>query len=141
VAKAKLASLGRKNMKKIAVACALTMALTSWPALGQTSRPISSPNNYKELYAFLAQCLFFPRESAGSEMTLQFSLTQYGALKGKPRITYSKLTGSLEVQKEFVSSALKAVENCTPVPLTEHFGRIVNTRILAWRVIARTPSA
>ena len=48
-------------------------------------------------------------------------------------VTYSRLIGSKELQKAFALSALQAVANCTPVKLTEGFGRVVAQRVLTLR--------
>ncbi len=96
---------------------------------GQTKRVSQAPNNIRELYQFLYQCgRFLPSE--GSEITLKFSLTHYGALRGKPKITYTKLVGGLEDQRAFVSAALDALETCTPVPVTSHFGKVVAQKVI-----------
>jgi hypothetical protein len=61
----------------------------SAPAHAQ-ARPVSqSPNTIQELFQFLYQCAKVPPGTEGSELTLRFSLTHYGALRGKPMITYS----------------------------------------------------
>ena len=112
--------------------CFFSLALTmNGSALAQ-SKPVSqAPDNMPELVRFLGQCAKFPPGSEGSEITLRFSLTHYGALRGKPMITYSKLVGSPQDQRLFVSAALDAIEKCTPVPLTEHFGKVVGQKMIA----------
>ena len=99
----------------------------------QTKSPPQTPDNIQELFQFLYQCARVPAGGEGSELTLRFSLTQYGALRGKPMITYSKLAGSLEDQRVFVSAALDTLEKCTPVPVTETFGRILAQKIIVMR--------
>ena len=119
-------------MRSSAVCFLVVGALaTGWPAHAQTKAASQSPDNINELFRFLGQCAKFPPGSEGSEITLRFSLTHYGALRGKPMITYSKLVGSPEDQRLFVSAALDAIEKCTPVPLTEHFGRVVGQKMIA----------
>jgi hypothetical protein len=93
-----------------------------------------SPNNIRELFQYLYQCARTPAASEGSELTLRFSLTPYGALRGKLMITYSKLAGSSEEQRVFVSGVLDAVEKCLPVPLTEDFGKIVAQKMIVLRI-------
>ena len=100
------------------------------PAHAQRRTITQAPNNIQELLQFLYQCARIPPGTEGSELTLRFSLTHYGALRGKPMITYSKLVGSPEDQRVFVSAALDTLEKCTPVPLTEHFGKVVSQRML-----------
>ena len=103
------------------------------PAHAQTKTPSQTPDNIQELFQFLYQCAKVPAGVEGSELTLRFSLTHYGALRGKPMITYSKLLGSPEDQRVFVSAALDALEKCTPVPVTESFGRIVAQKMIVLR--------
>ena len=93
-----------------------------------------NPNNARELFAYLGQCVSLPASAEGSEITLRFSLTHYGALRGKPMITYSKLVGDGPAQREFVAAALHALEACTPVPVTEAFGRVIGEKMLTWRL-------
>ena len=119
-------------MRSSAVCFLVVGALASgWPAHAQTKTASQSPDNMNELFRFLGQCAKFPPGAEGSEITLRFSLTHYGALRGKPMITYSKLVGSPEDQRLFVSAALDAIEKCTPVPLTEHFGKVVGQKMIA----------
>ena len=103
------------------------------PAWAQAKGAPQTPDNIQELFQFLYQCAKVPPGVAGSELTLRFSLTHYGALRGKPMITYSKLLGSPEDQRVFVSAALDALEKCMPVPVTEHFGKIVAQKIIVMR--------
>ena len=100
------------------------------PAHAQARAVPGAPDNIRELYQFLYQCARVPPGTEGSELTLRFSLTHYGALRGKPMITYSKLVGSEEDQRVFVSAALDAIEKCTPVPVTEHFGKVIGQKMI-----------
>ena len=119
-------------MRSSAVCFLVVGALAAcWPAHAQTKTASQSPDNINELFRFLGQCAKFPPGAEGSEITLRFSLTHYGALRGKPMITYSKLVGSPEDQRLFVSAALDAIEKCTPVPVTEHFGKVVGQKMIA----------
>ena len=103
------------------------------PAWAQSKQASQTPDNIQELFQFLYQCAKLPPSVEGSELTLRFSLTHYGALRGKPMITYSKLVGSPEDQRVFVSAALDALEKCMPVPVTEHFGKILAQKIIVMR--------
>jgi hypothetical protein len=100
------------------------------PAWAQAKGAPQTPDNIQELFQFLYQCARVPPGVEGSELTLRFSLTHYGALRGKPMITYSKLVGSPEDQRLFVSAALDALEKCTPVPMTEHFGKVAAQKMI-----------
>src|SRR4051794_24071434 len=93
-----------------------------------------SPDNLRDLFAYLRQCVRLPLGSEGSEITLRFGLTHYGALKGPPMITHSRLAGDLAARQAFVAASLAALQNCTPVPVTEAFGRVVSQTVLTWRL-------
>ena len=93
--------------------------------------------NGRELDAYLGRCFRPPPASAGSEITLVFSLDAEGKLKGAPRISYSKLLGDVATQKAFVAAALKMLQDCTPVPVTKDFGLAAANKMRAWRLIAR----
>lgn len=89
-----------------------------------------------QLDAYLRSCFRPPAGSAGSEITLVFMIDQNGALKGKPRITYSKLVGDLPTQKDFVAAALAMLQNCTPAPVTREFGLMAANKMRAWRLVS-----
>ena len=108
------------------------MAMSA-PVHAQTKGLSQTPDNIQELFQFLYQCAKVPTGVEGSELTLRFSLTHYGALRGKPMITYSKLVDSPEDQRVFVSAALDSLEKCTPVPVTENFGKILAQQIIVMR--------
>lgn len=111
--------------------CGMSLAIV--PAVAQPPR---SPDNIREFFSYLDQCVKLPASAEGSELTLRFSVTHYGALRGKPMITYSKLVGDAQAQRDFVAAALQALDACTPVPVTERFGRIIGEKMLTWRVRA-----
>ncbi len=112
---------------------ALGLLALNAPVQAQTKGISQTPDNIQELFQFLYQCAKVPPGVEGSELTLRFSLTHYGALRGKPMITYSKLVGSPEDQRVFVSAALDAFEKCMPVPVTENFGKIVAQKMIVMR--------
>jgi hypothetical protein len=112
---------------------ALCLVATGASVQAQVKSASQTPDNIQELFQFLYQCARVPAGGEGSELTLRFSLTHYGALRGKPMITYSKLVGSLEDQRVFVSAALDTLEKCTPVPVTETFGKILAQKIIVMR--------
>ena len=90
-------------------------------------------DNINQLFAYLDRCLTPVPGSEGSEITLRFSLTHDGALRGQPMITYSNLVGSLEIQRRFVETALDDLEKCAPIPMTETFGKVVSQKMILWK--------
>ena len=107
-----------------------------WPAIllvaGGTPGPVATLD---ELGPALTACFQAPERSAGSAITVRFSLTREGAVLGKPRITYSKLIGSPDDQTAFVVAALGALIRCTPVDVTPALGRAIAGRPLSVRFI------
>ncbi len=114
--------------------CTLAGSTSAYP---QARRVSQAPDNINELFQFIYQCAKIPSGTEGSELTIKFSLTHYGALRGKPMITYSKLIGTPEDQRLFVSAALAMIDKCTPVPVTEHFGKVVSQRMIVIPFSAR----
>src|SRR5262249_3620611 len=92
-------------------------------------------DNFAALGQAIMACWKPPAGSEGAEITLRFGLTGQGALRGPPMVTYSKLVGSKELQKAFAVSALQAIADCTPVKLSEGFGRVVAQRVLTLRFV------
>jgi hypothetical protein len=92
-------------------------------------------DSFAALGEAIMACWKPPAGSEGSEITLSFGLTGHGVLRGPPVVRYSKLIGSKDLQKAFALSALRAVTDCTPVKLSEGFGRVVAQRVLTLRLV------
>jgi hypothetical protein len=116
----------------ITAALALVVAVSSGQA--QHVQQSQTPNTIRELFAYLGQCVHFPAGSEGSEITLRFSITHQGALRGPPMVTYSKLTGDEAAQRRFVAAALDALDKCMPVRVTDLFGKIASRKMITWRL-------
>jgi len=109
----------------------LLVALASQCVAQPAQRPVATG---AELDAYLSRCFHPPAGSRGSEITLVFSLDQNGALRGKPRISYSRLVGDDAIQRAFVASALRMLQDCTPAPVTKEFGLMAANKMRAWRL-------
>ena len=120
-----------RNLRGHAIFCGVAILVGSLAA--RAAGPPSSIDNFDSIGPAIMACWQPPAGSEGSELTLRFGLTGQGALRGPPMVTYSKLVGTKDLQKAFVLSALRAVADCTPVKLTEGFGRIVAQRVLTLR--------
>ena len=83
----------------------------------------------------LTACFHAPARSAGSELTVRFSLTKDGAVLGTPKITFSRLVGGHQDQQAFVAAALKALDDCTPVAVTPGLGGAIAGRPLSVRFV------
>jgi hypothetical protein len=81
-----------------------------------------------------------PPDCAGMELTLVFSFRRNGEIFGKPHISYAKLHGDPDLQKQFVASALKALATCTPLHLAPTLGGAIAGRPFAmlFRAAARS---
>jgi hypothetical protein len=119
---------------KRSLAVTLFLVLATQAAFAQDGA--RTVENGAQFDAYLRRCFQPPAGSAGSEITLLFTLDQDGRLKGKPRITYSKLVGDVQTQKDFVAAALAMLQNCTPVPVTKEFGLMAANKMRAWRLTA-----
>ena len=106
------------------------------PSGALAQAPAAPADTLQDLRSALTACWKAPAGSMGSEITLRFSLTHKGELRGLPMITYSKLTGSRDDQERFAIAALAALLNCTPVRLTDSLGRIASQRMLHVRLIS-----
>ncbi len=88
-----------------------------------------------EMFDALFACWRAPADSMGMEITLLFSLRRDGTLIGKPRATWSKLTGDEETQRAFVASVLEALDQVLPMPFAASMGGAVAGRPLAIRFV------
>jgi hypothetical protein len=96
-----------------------------------------------EMFDALFACWQAPAGSDGMEITLLFSLRRNGTLIGKPRATWSKLTGDEDTQRAFVASVLQALDRALPMPFTASMGGAIAGRPLAIRFVVpgRNPRA
>lgn len=107
------------------------LALAAGPAAAAPA------NTLRELWPALTRCWQPPPGTVGSEITVAFALRRDGTLLGKPRITYSRLTGDAEAQRAFVAAALIALARCTPVAITDGLGGAIAGRQLSIRFQSR----
>jgi hypothetical protein len=102
-------------------------------ALATSAAGAASVDSFAALSEAISACFDPPPGSEGSEVTLRFGLTGRGALRGSPMVTYSRLVGSPALKQAFALAAVHAVIDCTPVGLTDAFGRVVAQRVLTLR--------
>ena len=115
------------------------LALTSL-VLAATATTPRSVATLRDLGPALKACFQAPDHSAGSEVTVRFSLDARGAVIGTPRITFSRLVGTSNDRRIFVAAALGALERCTPVPVTPGLGAAIAGRLLSVRFVGGGPS-
>ena len=106
-------------------------------AAGARAEPTSTLDGMWQLLGACAQSVRGPAGSAGSEVTVLFSIKRDGSLQGQPRITHSKLVGDDAVQREFLAGALSGVARCFPLAITDGLGGAVAGRPLRLRVMSR----
>jgi hypothetical protein len=96
---------------------------------------LGAADNLRQLYLALDRCLSeIPiRGSAGSEITVVFSLRRDGGLFGQPRISYSRLTGDAGEQKVFATQIAAGFNRCLPVSISTALGGAIAGRPLSMR--------
>ena len=111
----------------------------SWPfgaaallAIGSASGPVA---RLDDLVPALTACFRAPPRSAGSSVTIRFSLNRDGAVLGKPAVTFAHLVGDSDDRRAFVLAALGAIAACTPVAVTSGLGGAIAGRPLSIRFI------
>ncbi|BCH22742.1 hypothetical protein MesoLjLc_24760 [Mesorhizobium sp. L-8-10] len=123
----------RLGLACLAFALAMGDASAGEPGCG-SPEPVNTLN---ELWAALYACWQPPPGSAGMEITLTFSLRRDGSLIGKPRATWSRLSGSEAQRRAFVASVLAALDRQLPLKLTDSLGGAIAGRPFAMRFAAR----
>lgn len=129
------------------LSAALLIALIALGSAGKArAEPPARPpvntvpaNSFDDLSRVLLACWAPPPGTIGFEITLRFGLTGKGELRGKPLATYSVLNGPPELQRAFVAAAILALNNCTPVLMTEGFARVAAARVLNIRLVSTGP--
>ena len=89
-----------------------------------------------DIWPAISRCWNPPAGSPGMEITLRFSFKRNGEILGEPRITYAKLHGSTDAQRDFRNSVLAAVRDCTPLNLSDELGGAIAGRPISIRFIA-----
>jgi hypothetical protein len=121
----------------------IAVALTAWvlaAPLAQAQADDRLLTRLSEIAPAITACWVPPVGSAGMEMTLRFSLKRNGEINGKPRISFSKLRGAEDAQKDFVASVLHALAACTPLKLSPTLGEAIAGRLFALLFKAKAPS-
>lgn len=135
----------RRSLRPPALIAALLLAFVmALPRPSGAQEPVHklpiNPDNITQLFAYLDSCVPLVPGSEGSEMTLRFSLTHDGALRGPPMVTYSNLKGSTETQRLFATTVLDALRKCAPIPMTDEFGKIASSKMILWKVRSPPPN-
>jgi hypothetical protein len=91
-------------------------------------------NSLEELYQQINSCVKIPQTTEGGDVTIRFSLKRDGSVFGKPRITYAKNLAAMSNQVEFLGSVLQALQNCTPLKITNGLGSAIAGKPLMFRI-------
>ncbi|MGU3362763.1 hypothetical protein ACLBWX_20755 [Methylobacterium sp. M6A4_1b] len=113
------------------------MLLTVSAVISARAEPASTLEGLWQLLGSCSQSVGGPSGSAGSEVTVLFSIKRDGNLQGQPRITHSKLVGDEAAQKEFLARVLSSIARCFPLSITDGLGGAVAGRPLRLRVMNR----
>jgi hypothetical protein len=128
------------KLRSAIVAAALAIALLAGSnEAGAQERACRSPDSVdtlKEMSAAIYACWKPPPGTAGMSLTLRFSLRRDGTLIGKPRATFSDLGADDALNRAFVASVLKALDEALPLPFSDSMGEAIAGRMLAPRFTA-----
>jgi hypothetical protein len=79
----------------------------------------------------LSKCLELPHDGeaqAGMELALRFAFKRDGELMPDPRFTYTTREAPENVKAAYQAAALDMLRRCTPLPVTDGFGRAIAGR-------------
>jgi hypothetical protein len=118
------------------------MLIVSLPASSSSHAQLTGHvlNRPSEIGAAIYACWKPPAGSESMALTLVFSFKQNGEILGKPRVSFAKLQGDEDRQRQFVASAFNALKACTPLKLTAPLGGAIAGRPFALRFKVTTPS-
>lgn len=120
-------------MRSLALAALLTVAAAS----SAQAEPASTLAGLWQRLGACSQAVGGSAESAGSDVTVLFSIKRDGSLQGQPRITHATLRGDDGAQKAFLAEVLRGIASCFPLAITDGLGGAVAGRPLRLRVMNR----
>jgi hypothetical protein len=126
----------RSALVAAALAVALVAGSSEAGAQARTCRSADPIDTLKEMSAAIYACWKPPPGTAGMSLTLRFSLRRNGTLIGKPRATFSDLGTDSALNRAFVASILKALDEALPLPFSDSMGGAIAGRMLAPRFTA-----
>jgi hypothetical protein len=118
----------------IAAAAVVIAVLAGSSEAGAQERACHSPDpidTLAEMSAAIYACWKPPPGTAGMSLTLRFSLRRNGTLIGKARATYSHLGTDDTLNRAFVTSILKALDEALPLPFSDSMGGAIAGTTLA----------
>ncbi len=133
VRRAATARIGAAVMRSRALAALLILAAPP----GAKAEPASTLAALWQRLGACSQAVGGSAESAGSEVTVLFSIKRDGSLQGQPRITHASLKGDDAARKAFLAEALRGIARCFPLAITDGLGGAIAGRPLRLRVMNR----
>jgi hypothetical protein len=102
---------------RLAASFALLSVLT-FPA---KAAPVSNTNDF---FAELRSCVSAnaPAALSDSQVSVRFSVTNKGALIGKPAVSYIKFSGNSAAKNKFISNVIAVMQGCFPIQITSEMG-------------------
>jgi hypothetical protein len=112
-------------------------------ALAGAEREAGFLRRYAEIGPALLACWKPPVGSEGMELTMVFAFHRSGAIQGKPRITYARLSGDETLRRRFVASTIEALAACSPLHFSASLGGAMAGRPFAmtFRAVAARRAA
>ncbi len=105
---------------------ALASLLLVAPAGAQETAPA---NSLQELQRQFSSCLAKSPPLVGSQITIMFAVRRDGSAFGKPRVTYSHLTGDADQKRRFLAEVGRAIDACLPLRVTPALGGAIAGRL------------
>lgn len=109
---------------------------------GNYIKPDRDLNTIDDLFTALRACWTPPpseEASAGTELSVRFSLQRDGRLIGPPRITYAGDGVSAEARGLYFKSITTSLEGCMPFALTKGFSNAIVGRPITIRYVDNRP--
>ena len=85
----------------------------------------------------LLRCWHPPDAPEGSAVTLRFSFRRDGSLMGAPLVTYVGVEGAPKLKREFADSAVRAIQQCSPLELTPRFAATIGGKVYVMQFAIR----
>ena len=106
----------RRNLAALILSLAPAAA---WPGEAAGQRVLQS---HGDIGPALLACWKPPVGSEGMELTMVFAFHRSGAIQGRPRITYARLSGDDGLRRSFVASVIEALAACSPLHFSARLG-------------------
>jgi hypothetical protein len=93
----------------------------------------------KEIGPAIRACFQTPKGIGPYTVTIRVSFNRWGAIIGKPDVTFSKFEADTEDKQQVAGALAISIRACTPLPFTDSLGRAVAGGIFTFRFTRRPP--